>query len=148
MCMVCMWRPKCAFLVFQVQDAAHCRAGNTPHSSLQLHAKRFSPWCRRTGRTSVQRWAMTLLRRSCYWSQEGRSVTRLSQATACWWSANRLHTLHWRGHPSEVQIKSQAAYQRINVNPLGLRPPVTARSFALPRNPRPPGSGQLADDLD
>ena len=33
----------------------------------------------------------------------------------------------------------------ITFNPLGPRPPVTARSFSLPRNPRPPGNGRLAD---
>ena len=30
-------------------------------------------------------------------------------------------------------------------NPLGPRPPITACSFSLLRNPRPPSSGQLAD---
>ena len=35
--------------------------------------------------------------------------------------------------------------QEPQINPLGPRPPVTAHSFSLPRNPRPPGSGQLAD---
>ena len=36
-------------------------------------------------------------------------------------------------------------FQKMVFNPLGPRPPVTARSFSLPKTPRPPGSSRLAD---
>ena len=44
-------------------------------------------------------------------------------------------------------VKKGMMYYKLEflLNPLGPRSPVTARSFALPQNPRPPGSSRLAD---
>ena len=61
------------------------------------------------------------------------------------WQDN--HTLDWTF--SECIFFFHSFFAVFNCrslfNPLGPRPPVTTRSFALPRNPRLPGSGRLAD---
>ena len=48
--------------------------------------------------------------------------------------------------PAAFGVRVSHLLAFISLNPLGPRPPVTTRSFALPQNPRPPGSGWLADD--
>ena len=46
---------------------------------------------------------------------------------------------------TKTSLYFQHKMNHLHINPLGPRPPVTAHSFALPRKPRPPGSGRLAD---
>ena len=66
-----------------------------------------------------------------------------------WISRWKAHSLDQSAHTDEKvdwNVRQTAFLFDDNMfNPLGPRPPVTARSFALLRNPRPPGSGWLAD---
>ena len=48
--------------------------------------------------------------------------------------------------PTTVRMRHNSEARTVRLNPLGPRPPVTTRSFALLHNPRLPTSGRLADN--
>ena len=67
-----------------------------------------------------------------------------------WISRWKAHGLDQSAHTDEKvdwKVRQTAFLFDIDnlFNPLGPRPPVTTCSFALPHNPRPPGSSRLAD---
>ena len=47
--------------------------------------------------------------------------------------------------PTNWQTQNTISLLHLYLNPLGPRSPITTHSFALLRNPGPPGSGRLAD---
>ena len=72
--------------------------------------------------------------------------------TVC--SPNILRTVQWTIICFLIEILlGQTWFERFDelrfvLNPLGHRPPVTAHSFSLPHDPRPPSRGRLADAPD